>query len=578
MLKKSLLSISYVRGVQLTILGLSLLTNFLYYSHYQKVMGNTASRLLLALGPILDIGRPYTDLWERLPPGFLVVVDPWARVFGWSISSWRALQSLTILSVGLLLMMVFKKIFERPVVEGIFFVSLCLLLFSPLIQTDILSIELMGLVFALAGLTTLLYVKNFWRQSAVAAFCFFMASQMKETCTFAILAMLPLYIVSLRQKKLSEWLGGVFSGLSGMLVAASVMALYLWAVGGVEGYIQVLQDKFSLVRQYGTWQEVLMNFRTLELTISRNFLHWPSFLELLVILTVIIVLAAVVQIKVKQRALRHWNLNLDILLPQKISWEPLAIILFSLGMFAGMVMYGEYSVDVRQVPVIAAYFLLLAVFFKVPMHFLEQQLKSRLGATFTPILIACLCLTLVFPQLHVVKSFFSQIKAHTQVALFNDETARAKFRRTSSLAINQHIAELTTTNDCVLNLYGWEVAETYIYSGRRPCVRVFLANLLSQNAWQKEEYIQQVLSHPPKVIFYNTLVETTDLNALDFERRVIDFSQAIEYCYVPDPEYTNYPYPIGDFVPLITLYVQRPDMSDAQLQACFSQYGKAKIT
>lgn len=560
---------------ELFLLGSGVLTAFLYYSHYEKVLGNTASRLLLALGPHLGLGRPYTDLWEFAPPGFLVVADAWIRVFGWSMNSFRLLQVLLLSVAGVSFLLVIRKIFKYRLLELVIFSSFVLILYSPVLQSDILSIELFGLTFSLLGLVALLYLKRPTSKLAISAFLFFFASQMKETFTFSILALVPYYFNQLRRNGFISLAKPVLVGALGPLVGVAIIFSYLLSVDALSGYKQVLEYKLTIARPIGSLGSLVAGFNFIESMFSENFLHWHRYASRLLFINIVIIYYyRYLRIKISKFSKKTIELLIQIKRGHFGAWESWSAILFSLGLIIGIVMYGQYSVDTRQIPVNAAIFIIFGILLKNPFSVAYRFLHKRSNAIVATVLTGMFLFVLLSPQVKIIKSFFHQIRLHISGELLRNEESRKYYLMAPSFEVTDYIASKTSPNDCILNPYGWEVAETYIYSQRKPCSRHFLANLLIQNEWQIEEYKRQILNNPPAAILYN--LNIIDLNVENFEKKVINYSDILKHCYYLDLKYRQYPYVIMSLITHIDVYWQRTDMNEQEFRGCFQKYAQTE--
>jgi len=577
---------------EFVLLALGVLTAFLFYSHYEKVLGNTASRLLLALGPHLKLGRPYTDLWEFAPPGFLAITDLWIRVFGWSMNSLKLLQVLLLSTAGVSFLLILRRLFRFLLLELIIFSSFVLILYSPVLQSDMLSIELFGLTFALLGLLSLLYIQKPVWKLMTSAFLFFLASQMKETFTFSILALIPYLIVitkkfwrilipdsnflgQLGKNTLFSYLKMILLTILGPLIGAAIIFTYLTSVDALSGYKQVFEYKLSLVKHIRNIGDIIARFKFVESLFSENFLHWHHYTGRLLILNIIIVYYRYFRIKISKPTKYTIGLFLKIKRGQKGTWTDWSAIFFSLGLFVGVIMYGQFSVDTRQVPVAAAFFILTGVLLKTPLGIVYNFLKDRSSVIVANAAIGIFLFLFLFPQTRIIKSFFNQIQLHISGEVFKNEESRKYYFRSPSYEVTDYIASRTSPEDCILNAYGWEVAETYIYSQRKPCSRHFLANLVIQNDWQIEEYKKQILNNPPEAIFYN--LNIIDLNVENFETKVINYSDVLKHCYYLDSKYRKFPYVIMSSVIYIDIYWKRIDMNEEEFMSCFQKYAQKDL-
>lgn len=562
---------------EISMLTLGVLTTVLYYLHFEKIFGNSASRFLLVIGPYVNIGRPYNDLWEFVPPGFLALSSSWVYIFGWGMSSFRMLQIVILAVIGISFLLIAKKLFKTWVIEIPLFASFVLIFYSPLLQTDMLSIELFAIVFALVALVSLLYINNIFTKLFVSSFLFFMASQMKETLTFSIVALAPYYLsLFFQDRNLKKFSKYIVYGLLGIVFGILLIVLYLYVNDSIAGYKGILDYKLTRVIPFGTLGSILATMRHIENLFSEWTLHFHDYLRNLVILSMaVIVIQASLKMKFKKLATRKYSILVNFRKINKISWQDWSGLLFSSGIFLGLIMYNQYSVDARLIPVCVAFFIVAGVSLQyLYNHALSLQRFKKMKRVI-PFATFFILLLIMSPQTRIFKSFFHQIKLHISAEFLGHTELRAYYVRTSSLEVNRYIKQNTTIDDCILNPYGWEVAETYIYSERKPCTRYFLVNMALSNANQIKEYREEVLANPPTLIFYN--VNVIDLNVESFSETVIDYPNAIKHCYTLDEQFKDYPYTIAGSLVKINLYWRNKNLTDDQLKECFVKYATPKV-
>jgi len=525
----------------------------------------------LVLGPHLGIGRPYTDLWEFVPPGFLTVANAWVVLFGWSMISLRFLQITLLLVAGTSFLLIIKKIFKTSVLELVIFTSFVTIFYSPILQSDMLSIETFGIAFALLGLVSLLYIEKPVWKLALSGALFFLASQMKETFTFSVLALVPYYVMLLKRYPKLSTLRTIALSLLGPFLVVILIIIYLQWSGGWLGYGQILSYKITRVQPLGSIGSVVSRIRYVESLFSENFLHWHGYISSLIVLNLMIAYYfKLLTIKAGRSVKASYEFLIRIKTNGGFTWIDISGILFSVGIFLGIIMYGQYSVDTRQIPVVTAFFILIGVLLKAPVSAFNKFMHRRCEMLLTSIILAIVLIIFVSPQVRLFHIFFHQIKLHISGELYKNKESKRFYVRTSTYEVTNYIFSRTSTGDCILNPYGWEVAETYIYSRRKPCSRHFLANLMVQEEWQIEEYKKQVLDNPPVAILYNTNI--IDLDIKDFAKKVIDYENILKHCYSIDNQYQKFPYLISGAETKINLYWKREDMDDKQFKSCFNKY------
>ncbi len=157
--------IFFITGVILVIFGslLNMATNSEgHWSRLNLLTGDGASDVISAISYHYGLGVPYKDYWDYRPPGFIMLVDFWVRIFGFKIFTFKLLELLFRFGIGLEICFLARIIFS-PFQA---FVVACLtnfVFFSPGFGTMMLA-EPYGLFFSLLGLLILLFVKNFNRR------------------------------------------------------------------------------------------------------------------------------------------------------------------------------------------------------------------------------------------------------------------------------------------------------------------------------------------------------------------------------------------------------------------------------
>lgn len=523
-----------------------------------KLGGNSASRVLLAIGPLLKIGEPYKDLYEVVPPGFLLLISGWVHVFGISIYSFKMLHILFIFLSGLLLLLICRQLFRRRVVELLVFSSTLLVMHSGVVQTDFFSIDFLGTTFSLGALAALYYVRDPIFKLFTSATVILIASQMKDVYILSMLTLLPIYLRELLQRNERSFFKLFFLSMAGPLMVVFAVMAYLMYHGALESYIEVLHDKLALAR-YSSPNVIFADFITMIQIFEKNFLWVPKLIEVLIIVNVFLALIFFSK-KFKERKLpflpenviketglrfNKWLNNYG----RSRAGNVALILVFIFSLLLGLTLYGQYSVDTRFIGIACCLYLFLGLLVIHPVEIIQRLLKKKI----LRILVTVFLLILLMPQKAIFKRY-----------------TFATFHGKHNFDIEKEIMKKTDKNDCILHIYGWEVSPTYIYTQRRPCSKYFLTNLLHLIRRRRIalEYREQIFNNPPAAIIYNTL--DTDFNIDRFEREVMNLPNILLHCYVADPRYKDFK---GYFFAPITLYW--PKTSDKeQLKTCFTTYGQ----
>src|SRR4030042_2163136 len=104
------------------------------------------------------LGSPYKDYWELRPPGFLLLIDLWVKIFGFKIYAFKLFEIFFRFGIGLAVYLIARKIFPR-FQSFIAATWVNFVFFSPIFGTMMYA-EPCGLFFSLLGLLALFYLKH----------------------------------------------------------------------------------------------------------------------------------------------------------------------------------------------------------------------------------------------------------------------------------------------------------------------------------------------------------------------------------------------------------------------------------
>ncbi len=548
---KTLKKPSLITFAELFLLAITAFYNFQHFA-MPKLGGNAASRVLLAVGPIFKIGRPYADLYEFVPPGFLILISGWIKIFGLDTLYLRLFHVIFITLSGLFILIICRRIFKKRIVEFVVFSAATISLHSGIIQTDIFSVDFLGTTFALGGLAALLYFKSTLVKLLLGITLIMMASQIKDYYVLPILALAPIYFREVINRNKRDFCKLVFITLAGPLLIIFSVLFYLYSNSAIEGYIQILHDKAAFA-QYGSFNQLLGSFNTMIDIFNENFLQFPNIIKGLIVANLF--LAVWLYSRKPKKRLRFkfdnavkWLNNYSDTYTGKI----LTTLVYIVFLLLGLTFYGQYSVDTRFSAIVFSLFILSGLLIAYTIEIISQGIKNKL----IKILIVSALLILLVPKSTVLKSY----------------NFLPAYRGSYNFEVEKEIMKRTKRNDCILHVYGWGVSATYIYTKRPPCSKYFLPNSLHQVRRQSasSEYRKQIFANPPSVIIYTT--QLTDFNMMRFEGETINLPNVLVNCYEPDPKYKNY---LGFFRPPITVYW--PKISDKEeLKKCFVTHGQPK--
>ena len=548
---------------QYLILFVSAIYNFSLFSG-TKLYGNAASRVLLALGPMLGIGSPYKDLYELVPPGYLMLVVGWVRAFGMSMDAFRLLQVFVVLINGWLLIKVLEKLFDIKLLRLFIFFTTIVTVHSWVIQTDFFSIDFFATTLVLGGLASLLHLKNKFLKVSLAATLFVLASQMKDIYALSVLSLAPYYLRELFAKDKKDLLRLLVQSALGPLMVLGSIAAYLQLNDSLAAYLNIIDDKTGFAQtQTFSLRLTYHSFKTMVAIVEENFSLAPQPLLGLFIINSIVFFALFkkqIQKTLQQvfktiystdsdwRSLfRQFIKFLDGQLKNygETSWGrillTITVIVFVLF---GLTIYGLYF-GTQLIMIVTSYYLVVGILMIIPLRQLAEAKSWPLKVFLS------LALLTIFVPKHIPR-FFNFVPMH----------------RDYTFAIEEDIIAKVGKDECILHVHGWEIAISYIYTQRRPCSKYFLSNELFniKRPGVVEEYSQHLVDNPPAAFLYNE--KGSDMDIEKFDNQIIDFNQVLDSCYQPDPKYTDY---MKHFFAQMTLYWPREGLTPEELQKCWAE-------
>jgi hypothetical protein len=544
---------NFLELLQYFALFVSAIYNFDFFAG-TKLYGNAASRVLLAVGPMLGIGNPYKDLYELVPPGYLIFIAGWVRLFGLSMDSFRFIQVFLVLINGFFLIKVLDKLFEHKLMRLFIFLTLLVTVNSWVVQTDFFSIDYFATTLILGGLAALLQLKNKFIKIPLAATLFILASQIKDIYLLSVIALLPFYLCELLKKNKRDFLKLVLWSAGGPLIIFAIILAYLSVNDSLASYITILQDKTGYAQDFSP-KLIARAYLTMLGKIEQAFLILPNlFFGLLAINGAILMMkykSLLTRLTVKKIRLPKLIKQIYKLFIQQLNsygenlWGKIVLTtVLLIFVLYGLTIYGLYFGS--QLTMIAtSYYLAIGILLILPLQVIATIKSSWLKVILTLFLFA------IFIPKHIPR-FFNFVP----------------MQRVYPFEIEKDILARVDKDECILHVHGWEIAISYIYTARRPCSRYFLANELFniRRPGVIEEYRQDLFNDPPAAFLYNE--KGSDLDIEKFDAQVINFRRILKNCYEPDPKYTNY---MKHFFAQMTLYWPKANLSKEELKACWVQ-------
>ncbi len=479
--------------------------------------------LLPAIAPLRGLGMPYRDYWAIEPPTLLLMTTVWAAI-NQSLAWFHVLYLLLQTGVVWLYWRLLGRIFPKALSVTLYSVGLWLY-FSPAVQSMFFPSEINGLFFSLLGLNVLLGQSKPNRQVLFASAYFGLAGQMKEVFAFTLLALLPLYFRSFRLgfRTVAKVILSTIGGLSTVFL---VTIAYLAVTDSLAAYQEVLINK-SVTFQITNFRFILGHtYHALQWPVDR-WLQVDYSLLLIGVVTLVVALWSMIvnqQIKLDKDAENNSWLKLK-LPPNLYSYA--TAIFFWIGSWLGYLLQNRYS-DKYDIAIIFPLIIGLGIVAQIFSNSLKVIFKLPGNRFLLPLMI----LLLLAPN----RSFLiAPIKLATEFRL-NDYFHRwQSLENSDSLILYQKIADRTNRDECIQGVYGWSIANLYLYTHRKPCSRFFLPNIITAD--QIDEYRQELFENPPAAIYYSQA--GADLDIQTFEDEVFPYQQVIRDCYQPDNEINN---------------------------------------
>ncbi len=506
-----------------------------------KIEGDTASRILPAIGPLRNLGLPYKDYWEIAPPWMPFFNLIWIVLFGTKIASFKILHALLILISVFGITRVFYKIFPKPLFAGLSILTTIILL-SPRI-TQFLSIELYALAFGLIGLNILITGKwKYETRGFLGAIFLVLSGQIKEPLAPSIIALLPfLWFVYIKYNK--DFRKTLFATISGIILGAIVVFTPLILTGTFNIYLDVLKVKQELFRTdqiFERFHEFLPQFiKGLDFP-KLTFIYPKYSLFTLIFESFLIYIFA--KIKMNEFGLSKQNVkNKETTFFLRISLNEnsnfiLIVIAYAIGIWLGISIQDRFSAH-YDIPMVFPVVFLIAIFSYIALNSLNRWLfrkkSSKSLKTIIIFFITAVVLLMTFPK----KAYFMEYSYKD--ATIPNFVNLLKAGQQPDLSEENFIKSRTRQSDCIIRIYGWGVGTTYFYSSRRPCTRFFLVNILPEK--YNEEYRTSVINNPPVAIIYD--LGGADLDTEKFEREVFNFTAVLKNCYQQNAKFTRVYWP-----------------------------------
>lgn len=491
-----------------------------------------ANSVLSAISHNYGLGVPYKDYWEYRPPGFIMLVDYWVKIFGFRIFTFKLFELIFRFGIGLEILLLARKIFSPFQALVVSFLT-CFIFFSPLFGTMMLA-EPYGLFFSLLGLLILLYLKGFKKRFFFAAFFLFLSGQMKDPYFLSILAFIPVFSSYLLSRDYRSFFKALAFTMLGFLSVFLILWTYVMSLGSWGAYVEIFLFKSSNfgVRIWEYLRIFLRQFYEAFWKVGDSFFHFRFasppvlfFWFLILVFSLFPEKTFLSRVKFRKEKLTFIFPSLTFSLTNK-RLNDIIVVFYSIGVFFGFTLNRGFSPHYLSMVIVSMYF-----FWSIIISSIENSLRVIFKTLRHNIIFLPLMFFLLFPKSSITVQYrhiiFSNIfrQAYTNLTLPD-----------ADIFFEKYINSKTSIDDCIISLYGWKSPEIPLYSMRRPCSRIVHANMVNTPS-QMIEYREAVLNHPPAAIAYS--LEGADMDVLRFDREVINFTKILKNCYKQDMKYTT---------------------------------------
>lgn len=491
-----------------------------------------ASIVLSAISHNFGLGAPYKDYWGYYPPGFMMLIDFWVRIFELKIFSFKLLEILIRLGVGLEICLLARRIFPsfQALVVSLF---TCFVFFSPIFGTLMLA-EPYGLFFSLLGLLILLSVKNLEQKFIFSSAFFFLSGQMKDPFVFSVLSYVPLVFCPLFVRDYRSFFKSIFFILCGFSLVFFILWAYVTFLGSWDAYVATFLFKssnfharfwenlgFFVNRVFGAIKGVKDTFFYFQYSTFAILFFWFVFF----VFSLIPRKSFLFPKKIKKETLVFTFPSVRFILTEE-RLKSIIVVFFSLGIFMGFSLNNGYTPRYLTMVIVPLYFFWSVIISSIASN-LQILLKFKRKNLFFLLAVG----VLLFPKPWIFSPYLdipfgnALSQAYTNLILPDIDTP-----------VEKYISSKISPSDCMVSLYGWKSPEPHLYSTRRPCSRFVQANMINAD-WQKAEYREAIFKNPPKAVVYS--LTGADMDVLRFDREVINYTKIIKNCYIQDYKYTH---------------------------------------
>lgn len=492
-----------------------------------------------------NLGSPYKDYWEYRPPGFLFLLDGLTRIFGLNIISFKIIETFFRFLIGIQIVFLLRKILPSFFALVIILISL-FVFYSPSFGAWLYP-EAYGIFFSMLGLLSFVYLPKTEIRFFLFGLFTSIAFQMKDIFGFGLLALVPPLFYFLAFKNYYSFFRAIIFAFLGLMIPLILLGIYLHQLGSLLSFFEVMNFK-SNTYHAKIWNDPFLflgrYYRALRYGKEMVTFFHPHSLTLF-LMSCLIMFLIWLKKNITSKFLNIRSKNLIIVFPplrvsiNRNNLNYLIILFYSLGLYIGSTLIFIFGTPHYLFSTIIPTYILWSTLSFV----LSKSLNSFLRIPNDKVIFLIITLLFLWPQKWITSTY--QIIPVNLVA----KAAENFSIQQADVPVEKYLNSKTNQSDCLLSVYGWGSAETYLYSKRRPCARFIIPNILLED-WQKIEYREAIINNPPKIIVYT--LAGADLNTLRFEKEIINLPQILKECYIQDFTYThNGRTPIKIYFPIL---------------------------
>ena len=463
----------------------------------QSINHDLSSYLSPAVALLENYGLPYKDYFDIKPPLSIFFLYIWIFFFGYSLYSLAILNFVLLTIFFYCFYKILLKISKTIYSYYIFFFSITISITSAHFEM-FLSTEIIGNFFIFLAIYLFFYFKDTQIKWFIIGLLCFIAGQIKEVYFFCIIAFIILSLYKkLNSKKLFTQL--VLGWSSGLFL--TIFLLYQNNI--LSDYIDVIYFKKQIfnVKFISYAYHLIKTFLSFALHLNIFFLFFCFFIFKIYLINKKTILVNIVK---------------NYLIEEKSLFLLITLLLMLVGFtWQFKVPYDHYFLSI--------WFFFILVFYSL---IAKVYSNFKIGYSFTlNNFLACLMITIsvIINIIIFEKSEFYKISKN--IELFSKNFKHEFYQKDRF----KKIKSLLDDDSCVQSIYGWNSGSLHIYSGKPPCSKFFLSNLVINEKTEKI-YRKELLMKPPKIVVYVDVDENT-INKEQFEYKVFPWQKIITKCY-----------------------------------------------